>query len=65
VRHASEEVSARIARGETVAPSEYYLRTTPLFETSDPRYAWLNTIVCVGVGERLPDAAKYDVFEVL
>src|SRR5712691_8691852 len=27
VRHASPEVNARIARGEQVAPSDYYLRT--------------------------------------
>src|SRR5689334_7689915 len=31
VRHASPEVSARIAAGEVVPPSEYYLRTAPFF----------------------------------
>jgi hypothetical protein len=65
VRHASAEVSARIARGERVPPSDYYLRTTPLFETSAPRYAWLNHVIAVGVGERLPDGVIYHVFEVL
>jgi len=65
VRHASPEVSARIARGERVEPHEYYLRTTPLFETASERYAWLNGVVAVGVGERLPDGVIYDVFEVL
>lgn len=25
----------------------YYFRTAPFFETSDPRYNWLNNIVCV------------------
>jgi len=29
------------------------------------KYAWLNTIVSIGVGERLPNGASYDVFEVL
>src|SRR5215467_9981168 len=29
VRYASPEVSARIARGEQVPPSDYYLRTAP------------------------------------
>jgi Protein of unknown function (DUF3237) len=52
VRHASPEVVARIARGEQVAPSEYYLRTAPFFETSSSKYAWLNKIVSIGVGER-------------
>ncbi len=65
VRHGSPEVNARLARGETVPPSDYYLRTAPFFETSAPKYAWLNTIVSVGVGERLPAGARYQVFEIL
>jgi hypothetical protein len=65
VRHSSPEVAARLARGEPVEPSEYYLRTAPFFETAAERYRWLNTIVSVGVGRRMPDGATYDVFEVL
>ena len=65
VRHASAEVNARIARGEGVSPSEYYLRTAPFFETSAPRYAWLNKVVSVAVGERTPDGVTYEVFEIL
>ncbi len=65
VRHASPEVNERIARGETVAPSDYYLRTAPFFETSSAAYAWLNKIVAVGVGERRPTDVVYEVFEVL
>jgi uncharacterized protein DUF3237 len=65
VRHASADVSARIARGERVDRGEYYLRTTPWFETADPRYAWINDVVTVGMGERQADAVVYDVFEVL
>jgi hypothetical protein len=65
VRHATAEVTARLARGEHVDRREYYLRTAPFFETSAVRYAWLNTIVAVGVGERLPNGATYEVFEVL
>lgn len=65
VRHAPPEVSERIARGEQVAPSEYYLRTAPFFETASPKYAWLNRIVTVGVGDRRPDSVVYEVFEVL
>jgi hypothetical protein len=65
VRHASAEVSARIARGETVAPSEYYLRTAPFFETSSPTYTWLNKIVSIAIGERTPDGVAYDIFEIL
>ena len=65
VRHASNEVNARIERGEPVSGAEYYLRTVPFFETSSPKYGWMNKIVSVGVGERRADAVVYEVFEVL
>jgi len=65
VRHASDAVNARIARGERVAASDYYLRTAPFFETSSPKYAWLNKIVSVAVGERQPDGVSYEVYEIL
>ena len=65
VRHASPEVNARIARGEQVPASEYYLRTAPFFETSSQEYGWLNKLVTVGVGERLRDGVVYEVFEIL
>jgi hypothetical protein len=29
-------------------------RVAPVFETGTERYAWLNNILTVGVGERLP-----------
>jgi hypothetical protein len=65
VRHASPEVNDRIARGEPVAASEYYLRTAPFFETSSPKYSWLNKIVTIGVGERQPQSVVYQIFEIL
>jgi hypothetical protein len=65
VRHASQEVNDRIARGEPVAASEYYLRTAPFFETSSPKYSWLNKIVTIGVGERQPQSVVYEIFEIL
>jgi hypothetical protein len=65
VRQASPGVSAKLARGERVDPSEYYLRIAPFFETAGARQAWLNDIVAVGLGERLPDGVVYEVFEVL
>jgi hypothetical protein len=65
VRHSSAEVAARIAAGESVNASEYYLRTAPFFETAAPNYAWLNNIVAVGLGERTASGASYKVFEIL
>ena len=38
----------------------------PVFETGAERYAWLNKILAVGVGERLPpNIARYSIFEIL
>lgn len=65
VRRASAEVVARLARGEAVDPSEYYLRTVPFFETSSSEYAWLNGVVSIGLGARVSGGVEYDVFEVL
>jgi Protein of unknown function (DUF3237) len=65
VRYASPDVADRIARGERVDPSDYYLRTAPFFETSSSQYAWLNRIVSIAVGQRRPDGVAYDVFEIL
>lgn len=65
IRHASDDVSARIARGERVSRDEYYLRIVPFFETAAPQHAWINQIVSVGMGERLENAVGYDLFEIL
>jgi hypothetical protein len=65
VRHGTPEVMQRIANGENVPPSEYYLRTSLVFETASRKYDWMNRIVGVGVGRREPGAAVYDVHEIL
>ena len=65
IRCGAPEVMARIAAGEIVDPSEYYHRSTPYFETSSAKYAWLNRICSVGLGWRKADRAGYDVFEIL
>ena len=64
-RHGPAEVLKRLAAGENVDPAQYYMRTTPLFETGDQRYAWLNRIVCVARGARRPAAVELEVFEVI
>jgi Protein of unknown function (DUF3237) len=65
IRRASIEVDQRLSRGEHVDSSEYYLRTTPYFETASDKYSWLNTIVAVAKGGRTPGGVHYDVHEVL
>ena len=64
-RHGPEAVLKRLAAGENVDPARYYMRTTPLFETGDERYVWLNRIVCVASGARRPAAVELEVFEIL
>jgi len=49
----------------TRAFGQYYLRIAPFFETAAERYTWLNNIVAIGIGERLPNGVVYRVFEIL
>lgn len=65
IRTGDPAVLARIAAGEYVNPSEYYFRIVPFFETGSPKYAWLNSIVCVGFGDRVKAGPRYTVHEVL
>jgi len=65
LRHGPAAVLERIARGEEVSPSEYYLRAAPFFETSSDRYGWLNDLVAIAVGHRLREGPVYQVFEIL
>jgi hypothetical protein len=65
MRHGPKEVLDRIARGESVSPSEYYMRATPYYETASDKYGWLNRIVSVAYGHRMAGGAIYQVFEIL
>jgi hypothetical protein len=38
------------------------LRTTPLFETGDDRYKWLNDVQCVAIGELTAEGVTYQVY---
>ena len=64
LRHGPAEVLSKLAAGEKVDPSLYYMRTTPSFETGDARYAWLNRLVCVATGARRAAAVELEVFEI-
>jgi hypothetical protein len=64
LRHGPPEVLAAIGRGEAVDPTSYYMRTTPIFETASPSYAWLNRIVALCSGLRRSDKVVLDFYEV-
>ena len=46
-------------------PDEYYFRITPQFETGSSKYAWLNKIIAVGIGDRQKAGPIYYVHEIL
>lgn len=65
LRHGPPEVLARLAVGEQVEPSLYYMRTHPRLRTGDPRYEWVNRTIFVGTGERYASSVRIGIFEVL
>ena len=65
LRHGAADVMAKLGRGEVVDPADYYFRIVPRLTTSEPRYAWLNRIIAVGIGHRLPEGPTYFVHQIL
>ncbi|TMA86832.1 MAG: DUF3237 domain-containing protein [Deltaproteobacteria bacterium] len=65
VRHGPPEVLAALTRGERVDPSTYYFRTTPRFETANPKYEFLNRLLAVSSGDRRAEGPIYTIYEVL
>jgi hypothetical protein len=53
------------AQRHSIDPSKYYFRTNPLFETGAPQYAWMNDIVCVGVGYLVEGGIAYKISKVV
>ncbi len=63
-RHGPAEVLEAVARGEEVDPATYYMRTHARLETGDPRYAWVNRTLFLGVGARLAGAVQVDLYAI-
>lgn len=64
LRRGPAEVMKRLSEGKDVDPSEYYFRSIPIFETADPKYAWLSQSVFVATGVRKPDKVLIQVYKV-
>ena len=47
------------------APNLGPVRTAPLFETGDERYAWLNAVQAVGIGVIADGSITYEVYRLL
>jgi hypothetical protein len=61
----NEKIQAALASGGSTDFADQYFRTTPRFETGDPRYAWLNQSVFVGEGRAYPGSGvEYRVYRV-
>ncbi len=65
IRHAKPDVLARMAKGEKIDPSEYYMRTAASFEVADGKYAWLNKVVVISTGARMSDHVLLKFYKVL
>lgn len=64
LRHGPPAVLERLAAGLPVHRSEYYFRTTPVFQTAAPRYEWLTKSLFVATGERHPQHVLLQFWEV-
>jgi hypothetical protein len=64
LRHGPPEVMERLAGGEDVDPASYYFRILCTFATSAPRLEWLNRVLAVGTGRRLPSGPVYSIVEI-
>ena len=61
----AEQAASRFRKGEPVDYAETYIRTTPRFETADPRYDWLNRVIAVANGGSPHSSPTYHVFAIL
>ena len=64
VVYAKSDVLQRLRENKPVDPSEYYFRTTPYFETTSKKHAWLNRIAAVGKGHFVPNGIKFSVYSI-
>ncbi len=55
---------ADLARGKILEAGSYSLITVAKFECGDDRYAWLNDVVAVAIGEQSGFNPVYTVFEI-
>ncbi|MFV0525491.1 MAG: DUF3237 domain-containing protein [Acidimicrobiales bacterium] len=61
IRHAPDEVSARLLAGERVDPAEVYFRTVARLETDRDDLRRLERSLVIGVGGRFPDMVRIDL----
>ncbi|BBX16848.1 hypothetical protein CRI77_17760 [Mycolicibacterium duvalii] len=55
----------RLLEGRALPYAETYVRTTPVFDTDDDRYAWLSQVVAVGYNVLSPNRVDYRIYRLL
>lgn len=64
IRHATPEITARIAAGEAVPPSEYYMRTAIRLESGHGKYDWVNRSLFLAAGGKVGTTVRLSVYRV-
>ncbi len=62
IRHASTEVAARIAAGEEVPTSQYYMRTAIRLDSGHEDYAWVNRSLFLAEGGKVGSTVRLSVY---
>jgi hypothetical protein len=65
IRHGPAETMRRLAAGESVDPSEYYFRATPVLTAPAGKYEWLNRHLFVCSGARYATAITLWIYRIL
>lgn len=58
------KVQAALAGDDSTEYGEAYFVTAPRMQTGDPRYLWVNNLMCVAQGKLSPGRVDYQVFQV-
>ena len=64
LRHGPPAVMQRLARGEAVAPGDYFFRTLMRFQTGHADWLHLNATMALARGERQAQHVVLDVFRI-
>jgi len=64
IRHAPEDVAARMARGEAVPMTDYYMRTAIRLTSGHPAYDWVNRALFVASGGKQGSTVRLHVYRV-
>ena len=64
--YADQEMFKMMVSGnvKNLSPDKYYFRINPIFETTSPKYDWLNHTVTIGVGTRTETGVSYKIYAI-